>query len=100
MGDKPNFLFPMTGQQRLEWLCFYGRPVAKTPNMVSIATWVILFNGFQAIALASLFPRCRRRTVFRDLDRPAARAACAAVRFHDRGCRDVMASSQLEQESI
>lgn len=46
MGERPNFLFLITDQQRADWLGCYGHPVLKTPHIDAIADSGTVFDNF------------------------------------------------------
>ena len=46
MAKRPNFLFFITDQHRVDYLGCYGHPVLKTPNIDSIAARGTRFERF------------------------------------------------------
>lgn len=48
MTKRPNFLFFITDQHRADWLSCMGHPVVRTPNIDSIASAGVRFEGMHA----------------------------------------------------
>ena len=46
MSDRPNFLYFMADQLRVDWLGCYGHPVVRTPNIDALAASGTRFNQF------------------------------------------------------
>lgn len=48
MTKRPSFLFFITDQHRADWLGCMGHPVVRTPNIDSITSTGVRFDGMRA----------------------------------------------------